>query len=309
MPKVIALISLVLLASCGVGPHKRILTRPGPYDHRFGFPSTGDPVDINALVREYPELKGKVITAAEYMEEYEKWLKKAQLEGRPFFEFRFMKGTSLDIEVVGEPELSKRDITVNPDGFVYYPYLGKVVIEGKKIEELRNELELKLSEILRKPQVLIHVKGGATTILTPTGPVSGPTMVQGGDIILMGAVRLGVGSQNLQYTGRETLIRVLGLAGVPANAEWRNIVVLRRDQSDPLRKARIIICDLWAFLRHADVRQDIPLFPGDVVYVPFRLSIGEQIQSDWALMLSYIGGIFTLDQFKDSLKKGGSLRD
>ena len=40
---------------------------------------------------------------------------------------------------------------------------------------------------------------------------------------------------------------------------------------DGLRKSRVIICDLWNYFAYADVRQDIPLFPGDVVVVPERL--------------------------------------
>jgi protein involved in polysaccharide export with SLBB domain len=307
MTKSASLILVALLASCGVGTHKRLLTTPADYNERFGFPSTGDPVDVNALVREYPELKGRVLTAPEYMEEYEKWLKERKLQGKPVYEFRFKSGLTFDIEVVGEADISK-SVTVNPDGFIYWWRLGKIEVAGKTIEELKSELEGKLGVYFKKPEVLLHVKAGEAQVITPFGPITSSGIIQKGDIVVLGAIR-GFAGANIQYTGSETLVRVIGLSGLPSNAEWRNIVVLRRDANDPLRKARIIICDMWAFLRLGDMRQDIPLFPGDVVYAPFRLSVGEQFQKDWALMLSYMGGIFTLDSFKDALKKSGSLRD
>lgn len=298
---------LIALSACGIGTHKRILTRPDTYDKSFSFPSTGDPVDINALVREYPELKGYVMSAPEYMEIYLQQVKQAELKGVPVIQYQFSRGSAFNIEVVGEPELSK-GFVVNPDGYIYFPIPGraeKIKVEGKTIEELRSYIEERLSETIKKPQVIVHVQTGGGSFKSSLESLFGPTQPTGEEIIMMGAV-----SSRAAYTGNETLVRLLGRTGLPSTAEWRNILVIKRDRIDPVRnKPKVVVCDMWAFLRLLDQKQDIPVFAGDIVYVPMRWSTGDQFNKDWGILLSYLGGLYTLDAFKDAIRKGGVFRD
>ena len=119
----------------------------------------------------------------------------------------------------------------------------------------------------------------------------------------------GVSVSNVAFTGKETLVGVLGTSVLPENAEWRQIRVIRRDQKDPLRKSRVIVCDLWDYLAKGDVRQDIPLAPGDVIFVPQRWSVDDQFWEDWDYVKRIMSDIFFLDAFRDGLKKGGNLRN
>ena len=130
----------------------------------------------------------------------------------------------------------------------------------------------------------------------------------GADIILMGLATTRYIS-NIAFTGKETLLGVLGVANLPENVEWRQIRVIRRDAKDPLRKSRIIVCDLWDYFAKGDVRQDIPLAPGDVVFVPQRWSVDDQFWEDWGYVKRIMTDLFFLDQFRDGLKKGGELRN
>jgi protein involved in polysaccharide export with SLBB domain len=291
---------------CGTPPNQRLLTRTSDYlkAMSYGF-STGHPFDIAELERRFPELKGIVMTAPQWIDEYEKLRKEAESRGQPIYDYRIPYGANLTIEVTGEPSLT-RSYMVPPSGFVHYPHIQKLRLAGLTVDELKERMEKDLALILRKPEVLIHIN------LTPyTASPMQPFYQQafgGSEIIVMGMSRSRFYS-NIAFTGKETLVGVLGLTDLPANAEWRQIRVIRRDTRDPLRKSRVIVCDLWDYFAKADVRQDIPLAPGDVVFVPIRWSTDDQFWEDWSYVKRIINDVFFLDQFKDSLKKGGTLRD
>lgn len=299
-------VAAMMSAGCGAGTNKRIVTRPDDYNKLVSFPSTGDPVDIPALIEEYPELRGIVMTAPEYIDEYEKLKEARDARGESIFEISISPGARIRIDVEGEPDLSST-LTVPPTGNWYFPYIGKVRLQGKDVEELKQYLEDRYAAVLKNPSVLVNLLSVDSTTLSPSGV---QTSMSGGhgQIIVMG--RVGT-SQNFvrqtSYRGNETLVSVL--QNLPGDAEWRQIRVIRRDAKNPLKKSRVIICDMWNFIAHGDVRQDIPLFPGDVVYVPAKWSVGQQFQHDWELVLGYMGDALFLDGFKDEFRKDGAFRD
>jgi hypothetical protein len=300
-------IALVMtLAGCGTAPNQRILTRTSTYMKAMTFGSAvGYPVDFAELERRYPELKGIVIPAADWVEEYAKLKKEADERGTPMYEYRIPFGANLTIEVTGEPALT-RTYSVPPNGFVHYPYLTKLKVAGLTIDELKEGLERDLAVYLKKPEVLVHINA------TPYQPnVSQPFYQQtfgGADIILMGVAQTRFFS-NIAFTGKETLLGVLGNSFLPDTAEWRQIRVIRRDAKDPLHKSRVIICDLWDYFAKGDVRQDIPLAPGDVIFVPQRWTVDDQFWEDWDYVRKILDNILYLDTFRDGLKKGGNLRN
>jgi len=129
-----------------------------------------------------------------------------------------------------------------------------------------------------------------------------------GSIIVMGLVSSSILTNQIQFTGGQTIVNVLAMVGLPGQADWRQIRVLRRDTIDPRRKGRVIICDMWAFLALADFRQDIPLFPGDIVYVPQKWTLGDQWLKDWGLVKGLMGDALSIDGFIDAFKKDGAFR-
>jgi polysaccharide export outer membrane protein len=307
MRKLAWMTALVLGAlGCGTPPNQRLLTRTSSYMKAmsFGNPS-GFPLDIPELERRFPELKGIVITAPQWIEEYEKLRKEADERGAPLYEYRIPYGANLTIEVTGEPALT-RTYSVPPTGFVHYPYLSKLKIAGLTVDELKDRLQQELAVYLKKPEVLIHIN------TTPYAPNQSQPFYQqtfgGADIVLMGMAQTRFYS-NVAFTGKETLVGVLGNTNLPENTEWRQIRVIRRDVKDALRKSRVIICDLWDYFSKGDVRQDIPLAPGDVVFVPMRWSVDDQFWEDWDYIKRIMNEALFLDSFKDSLKKGGALRN
>lgn len=298
-----------MLVACGSGPNKRFVTRPDDYNKMIAFPSDGNPVDIRGLESEYPELKGIVMTAPEYIEEYERILKEKEVRGEGTFTYRIGPGVRLKIDVVGEPGLSE-EITVPPTGEWYFAF-GMIRLQGNTIESLVTILKERLRAFgLREPNVRVNILPGSPTLLTTggAGPLGATTTGGVGEIIVMGAVGTRFFT-NIQFTGTQTLVSVLGQTGLPGNSEWRQIRVIRRDPIDPLRKSRVIICDMWNYFALADVRQDIPLFPGDVVYVPIKWTFGDQFQKDWKLVLDYMNDAFFIDRVRDAFRKGGEFRN
>lgn len=299
-------------AGCGTPPNHRLATRTSDYlkAMSFGF-SAGHPLDIGELERRFPELKGKVITAAQWVDEYERLREEASKRGESVYEYRIPPGAHLTIEVRGEPELTKTYV-VPPNGYVHYYYFDgkngrpdRLRLQGFTLDELRSHLESELRPFLRDPQVLVHVHATpfAASTVQPIFQQSFGT----GEIMVLGVTRSRFFS-NVAFTGKETLISVLGQTDFPPNMEWRQIRVIRRDKVDPLRRSRVIVCDIWDYFAKGDVRQDVPLFPGDVVYVPLRWSTDDQFWEDWTYVKRIINDIFFLDSFKDELKKGGDLR-
>jgi len=295
-----------LLSGCGSAPNQRLLTRTSTYMKAmsFGNPS-GFPLDIAELERRFPELKGIVLSAPMWIDEYEKLRKEADERGAPLYEYRIPFGANITIEVTGETALT-RTYSVPPSGYVHYPYLSKLKVAGMTVDELKDKLQRDLAIYLKKPEVLIHINA------TPYQPNQLQPFYQqsfgGADIVVMGVATTRFLS-NIAFTGKETLIGVLGNCFLPENAEWRQIRVIRRDAKDTLHKSRVIICDLWEYFAKGDVRQDIPLVPGDVVFVPVRWSVDDQFWEDWEYVKRILDSVLYLDAFKDSVKKGGTLRN
>ncbi len=300
------LLAAVLASGCGLPPNQRLLTRTSDYlkAMSFGFDS-GLPFDLGELERKFPELQGIVITAAQWVDEYEKLMKTADSEGKPLYEYRIPFGAQMTIEVTGEPALT-RNYTVPPTGFVHYPYLTKLKVSGLTVDELKDNLEKSLAVYLRKPEVLIHINATPYQPETAVQPFFQQSF--GPSIVVMGAARTRYFT-NVAFTGKETLVNVLGTGDFPPNAEWRQIRIIRRDTKDPLRRSRIIVCDLWDYFAKGDVRQDIPLMPGDVVFVPIRWSVDDQFWEDWGYTKRILEDVFFLDSVRDGLKKGGTLRN
>jgi polysaccharide export outer membrane protein len=300
------LTAALLAAGCGSPPNQRLLTRTNTYlkAMSFGF-DTGSPLDLGELERKFPELKGIVLTAPQWIDEYEKLRKEADAEDKPLYEYRIPFGANLTIEVTGEPEL-RRTYSVPPTGYVHFPYLNKLKVSGLTVDELKDSLENRLAVFLRNPEVLIHITSTPYQPEAATAPFFQQTF--GPSIVIMGAATTRFFS-NIAFTGKETLVNVLGNTVLPPDAEWRQIRVIRRDSKDPLRRSRVIVCDLWDYFAKGDVRQDIPLMPGDVVFVPQRWSLDDQFWDDWSYVRRILSDVFFLDSVRDGLKKGGTLRN
>lgn len=74
------------------------------------------------------------------------------------YAYNISSGDVLRLEVYGEPELML-DVTVDAQGFIEYPFVGKVKVSGNQVEGVREEITTKLKDgYFVDPQVTVLVK-------------------------------------------------------------------------------------------------------------------------------------------------------
>lgn len=267
--------SLVLgLAACAA-PQKA-LTRPSYSFCGLTHLDFGSPLNVEALVAEYPILEGTVFSASGY----EEHLPPVDLACDHVVE----PGAVLDIEVVGEADLSMRRLYVSEGGTEYLPYIGAVDLVGHRPPEIRGRLEAKYGALLKCPEVSVR--------MLECGACGFAGLHDGSMTIL----HHGRPARHIELRGGESVLSVLG---APERDDLRAIRVLRRADREPCGVGHIIIVDAWAFIKDGDVRQDLPLRSGDVV-------LGAPRGGDWALLRRYVDGDIDLDALIDALTPAGT---
>jgi len=161
----------------------------------------------------------------------------------------FVLGPSdvLRIGIWHNPDLSA-DATVRPDGAISLPLLGDLKAAGRTPSKLRDEIVQRLATFIKEESVTVTVAvvGINSYRFLVTGNVEHP----------------GSFGSNRYVTVVEAIV----LAGGPnrfANPEGTVII-----RTDATRGTRRIPIDFPAILNGTHPEQDLPLLPGDTVYVP-----------------------------------------
>ena len=151
-------------------------------------------------------------------------------------------GDEVEIRVFRHPEFDCT-ATVEQDGGLPHPALGRLPAGGRTPEELLREVTERLREFLRHPRASVNVR-----------------VVRSRKIVVLGEVnRPGV------FPVREpvSLAEALALAGgFRREARQTEVVLVRPGERKPF------VLDLRAALRRGDFAQDVAVYPGDVVFVP-----------------------------------------
>ncbi|MGB0712857.1 MAG: polysaccharide biosynthesis/export family protein, partial [Gammaproteobacteria bacterium] len=229
---VLALTALTLLAACGGEPVRRPPETPHPK------------TDPGALLPEPRKLMSK-----------EDQLKTMEsLRKLTHIEFTLGKGDVLAVSVYNEPDLSVAGVPIRPDGKFSFPLVGDVVAEDRSVESVRDELTDRLKKYLKDPQVSVIVQEFSSLDYTITGEV----------------VRPGVYPLVTNVSLTEAMAKAGGLTKGQFHASSVELADLThafisRD-GDPLP------VDFVSLFRDGDLRYDIPLHPGDFIYIPSGLS-------------------------------------
>lgn len=136
--------------------------------------------------------------------------------------------------------------TVGVDGKVSFRLLGPVRVVGLTPREIAAKLEELLRPYYDDPKVQVEVTDYASKKYYVFGEVSreGP----------------------FAYTGKDSVIDALSAAG-PTFIAWRAQVQVIRPSPDPEQQVRLCV-DLDKMVQGGDLRMNVLLEPGDVVYVP-----------------------------------------
>ena len=171
---------------------------------------------------------------------------------RSRYEYRVGPGDILSIIVYDHPELTipageQRSAAdtgnlVNPDGTIFYPYTGRIKVDGQTVDEIRENITALLSEYIRDPQIEVRVAQFNSKFVFVTGAVNKP-----------GRVAL----RNTPLT----LIDAVQLAsGFTPNANHHELKITRRNQTATVSS--------YQLLKAGDLSQNIVLRPGDLIHVP-----------------------------------------
>ena len=121
------------------------------------------------------------------------------------YEYRVGPGDILSIIVYDHPELTipageQRSAAdsgnlVNPDGTIFYPYTGRIRVDGQTVDEIRENITTLLSEYIRDPQIEVRVAQFNSKFVFVTGAVNQPGRValRNTPLTLIDAVQLASG--------------------------------------------------------------------------------------------------------------------
>ncbi len=156
-------------------------------------------------------------------------------------------GDDLNVFVYRSPELSAI-VPVRPDGLVSTPLAPDVRAAGRKPTELAHALEARLRKYVKEPDVTVMVVG-----------VVGPSARQ---IRVIGEV---VQPVEIPYRKGLSLLDVMIAAkGLTPFAAGNRALLVRREPGEP-QTFNVRLSDL---LKDGEISQNVPLRPGDTVFVP-----------------------------------------
>ncbi|MDI6736686.1 MAG: polysaccharide biosynthesis/export family protein [bacterium] len=157
-------------------------------------------------------------------------------------------GDVVKIFVWEHPELSG-EITVDPAGNIPFLLLGDVMAEGLTEEELEEVLTEGLSRYIMNPNISVTIIGYNSKKIYILGEVNRP-----------GEYSIGGGVISL----KKSIVK----AGLPtSSAALRRVRIITPQTTKPIVK----IVNLDAVLNKGNLKEDIDLRAGDIVYIPSNI--------------------------------------
>ena len=160
--------------------------------------------------------------------------------------YRLGPADEIAIRVRMEPDYSIDKAKISPDGRVFHPLLGDVIVGGLTVEQLTKKLSQDLAKYIKKPEVSVQLLEAHSAKVGVLGEVGHPGI--------------------LPMTGPLTVLEAITQSGGFAKTGSRNNVsLLRQGRNGKYTTLQIDMKKLLA--GKADAEENLPLQPGDTVIV------------------------------------------
>lgn len=158
-------------------------------------------------------------------------------------------GDTLSVVVAQNPDLSAESVPVRPDGRISTPLANDMVAVGRTPTQLARDIESKLREYVRTPNVTVIVR-------TAVGEL--------GQVKVIGA---GVTAPKAfpYHSGMRVLDLVVAAGGLSQFAAGNRAMLIRTQPDGSTRQIKVRLADL---LGRGMVSENILLQPGDILVVP-----------------------------------------
>ncbi|MDI6783086.1 MAG: polysaccharide biosynthesis/export family protein [bacterium] len=135
---------------------------------------------------------------------------------------------------------------VGPDGTISMPLVGEISVNGLTKQAAQELVTTKLKKYVKEPVVTINVTEYGGRRVRVLGQVNNPG--------------------SFSFVGQITLLEAVSRAGGPNNtAQLRQCAIFRGTET-------VIEIDLYELLYEKNMKLDIPLQPGDTVFIPDNIN-------------------------------------
>jgi polysaccharide export outer membrane protein len=158
-------------------------------------------------------------------------------------------GDSLSVFVYHNPDLSEAGVSVRPDGRISVPLIEDIAAAGKTPTKLARDIEERLKKYIQDPNVTVIVRsfiGPPDRQIRVIGEATDP--------------------QSIPYRDNMTLLDVMiATKGLTKYAAGNRAILVRRGAAGKQQEIHVHLDDL---LKDGDIKQNVPMQPGDILIIP-----------------------------------------